>query len=280
VAAYYKLSGKFAPQGLILGLLSGAAVSVPLAFLYNYGIVSIPEAKLRGICTLTFGALIGSASGFAMCWGKVRNKLLAGTVGLATSFFGLYLSWFAWVLHLVHPSNWLFNLVHPATHPRRLWQAMQAINAIGTWSYGSSGTPEHGTFLWIVWIGEVLLVVAAGALTALFIVQLRPFCENCQQWCSDQTKLYFDPSLPAGQFKTQLESQDTASLQKLTAGNKKQPHYRLDLHSCGNCHSLNTLSVVQNFPRDHKVIVNKLLVTPDQAAAIRNLELAQRGSVA
>jgi hypothetical protein len=277
MANYYKHSGKIAPQGLIFGLLLGAAVSVPASFLYDYGIFTIPEAKLRGICTLAFGALIGAASGAAMCWGKVRNKPVSGAVAFAASLFGLYVSWVIWILHLVHPSVWLNNPVRAAMHPRGLWRAMLAVNAVGTWSY-QGGTPEHGTILWIVWISEALLVLTAGMLVAVALVQRRPFCERCEQWCTERWRLYFAPSLPAGQFKMQLESQDVANLEKLRVGNKKQAHYRVDLHSCGICHSLNTLSLVQNYPRDRKTVVNKLLVSPAQASVIRNLEMNHRVS--
>ncbi len=120
MASYYKHSGKITPQGLILGLLAGALVSVPAAFLYDYGIVSIPEAKLRGICTLAFGALIGVACGAAMCLGKLRSNLAAGTIGFAASFFGLYVSWVVWILHLVYPSLWLFNPGSPSDASARL----------------------------------------------------------------------------------------------------------------------------------------------------------------
>jgi hypothetical protein len=61
----------------------------------------------------------------------------------------------------------------------------------------------------------------------------------------------------------------------LAAGDPKQPHYRVDLHTCANCHSLNTLSLIQSFPKNHKTILNKLMIAPDQAAAIRNLALAR-----
>ena len=277
MANYYKHSGKVAPQGLILGLFLGAAVSLPASFLYDYGIFTITEARLRGICTLAFGALIGAASGVGMCWDKVRNKLVAATTGLAASFFGLYLSWAIWILHLVKPSFWLFNPLRAMLHPRGLWHAVLAVNAVGTWSY-EGRTPEHGTFLWFVWACEALLVLGFGVLTATALVQRRPFCEQCGQWCADRRKLYFAPSLPAGQFQTLLESQGTSGLEKLTVGDKKKAHYRIDLHSCGVCHSLNTLSLVQNFPRDRKTVADKLLVTPEQANAIRHLEMSRFAS--
>jgi hypothetical protein len=277
MASYYKHSGKITPQGLILGLLAGVVVSVPAGFLYDYGIVGIPEAKLRSFCTLAFGALIGAACGAAMCWGKLRNKLVAGTIGFAASLFGLYVSWVVWIVHLLYPSFWLFNPVGAAMHPRVLWHAILAVNAAGTWSQGH-GAPTTGTALWIVWAFEALFVLGAAAGTAVALVQRRPFCERCGQWCTERWKLYFAPSLPAGQFKTQLESQDFSNLEKLPVGDKKQAFFRIDLHSCGVCHSLNTLSLVQNLPRDRKTVVNKLLVTPEQASVMRNLEMNHRAS--
>ena len=277
MAVYYKHSGKFTPQGIVFGLLAGAAVSIPTAFLYDYAIFSIPEAKLRGICTLAFGALIGTAGGAAMCWGKVRNSLLAGAAGLAVSLFGLYLSWIAWMLHVLYPSRWVFNLSRPAMFPRSLWRLMLEVNKVGTWSF-HGGKAEHGTVLWIVWIGEALLVLGAGMLTALAWVRRRPFCERCEQWCTERRKLYFAPTVSAVEIKAQLESQDVGSLAKLTVGDKKQAHYRVDLNSCGVCHSLNTLSLVQAFPRDRKTVVNKLMVTPEQTRIICDLELTRRVS--
>ena len=274
---YYKHSGKTAPQGLLFGLLLGATASLPAAFLYDYGIFTIPSGKLRACCTLAFGALVGAAAGIGMCWGKVRNGLVAGTIGFAASVFGLYISWVIWIVHLLRPPLWLFNPLYAAAHPLRLWRVVLAINAAGTWSYGG-GTPEHGSFLWFIWAGEALLVVAFGILAATALVQRRPFCERCGQWCAEKRKLYFAPSLPAGQFKTLLESQEIGGLERLTAGDKKKAHYRIDLHSCGVCHSLNTLSLVQNFPRDRKTVVNKLLVTPEQAGIIRHLEMNQLAS--
>ena len=92
----------------------------------------------------------------------------------------------------------------------------------------------------------------AGAVSqvAVALVKRRAFCERCEQWCSQSQKLYFAPVLSADQFKARLEAEDLASLQTLAPGDPKKPHFRVDLHSCADCHTLNTLSLVQNFARD------------------------------
>ena len=275
MAAYYKYSGKFKAEGIVLGFLAGAAISIPAAFLYDYAIVSIPMVKVRIFCTLAFGAVIGIASGIAMCWGKVRNTFVACAVSFASSLLGLYLSWIAWIMHLLTPSRWIFNVAWPAMFPESVWRAMLEVNKVGTWGYEHS-RPDHGTFLWIVWFLEALLVLAAGTMTARYWVHRRPFCERCDQWCTEQRKLYFAPILFAADFKNQLESQDMGIFAKLTVGDKKKAHFRIDLESCGICHSVNTISLFQVFPRDRKTVVNKLLVTPEQTSAICNLELSQR----
>ena len=121
---YYKHSGKFSPLGVVLGLLAGTVVSVPVAFAYNYGIFSIPEARLRVLCTIAYGALVGAASGVAMCWGKVRSKAVAGLISFGASLFALYLSWAVWILHLLYPSFWVFNPLRAALHPRMMWKVV------------------------------------------------------------------------------------------------------------------------------------------------------------
>jgi hypothetical protein len=275
--SYYKPSGKFAPQGIIGGLLAGAIAAVPLVFLYDYGIVSIPSAKLRGISTLAFGALIGVATGFGLYWGKVRNKQVAALVGAATGAFALYASWIAWLLHLQFPSRWIFNLMGVLAHPLRVWHAVVIVNGLGTWSYGTGG-PEKGTMLWIIWALEALLILLTSTAIAVAMTSRRPFCERCMHWCDEGYDLLFAPTLSAAAFRELLESGSASDLAKLAPGTTKEPHFRLDLRSCSGCRGLNTLSLVQQFPKDIRTIVDKLLVAPEQAAVIRDLELGRRAS--
>ena len=275
MANYYKHSGKFSPHGPIMGLFGGIAVSVPAAFLYNFAIFSVPGAKARFLCTIVFGLLLGGVCGAMMCLGKVRSKLVAGIVAFASSLAGLYVSWLAWILHLMYPSHWVLNIIPAALRPLQFWKAVLAVNLSGTWGF-AGGTPVHGAALWLVWAGEALLVLGFGVLGAVALVQKRPFCERCEQWCT-KSKLYFAPALPCEDFKIQLESGDVSELEKLPSGNKKQAHYRIDLHTCGVCQQLNTVSLEQSFPRP-KVVVNKLILTPEQASVIRNIEMNQRAA--
>ena len=276
---YYRHSGKFGADGLLFGLLAGMLLAIPAAFLYDYAIFEIDAVKLRILCPMGFGALIGAASGGVMYWGKVRNATAAGIVGGVASFFALYISWVAWTLHLLYPAKWVFNLTRPAIHPHSLWQLMVVVNAKGTWGY-ERGQPTVGTSLWLTWTAEALFVVGFGTLVAVALIKRLPFCERCNAWCTKRLAVYFAPSLQPGQIKALVESQDIGSLEKLPMGNKKRANFRADLHTCGVCHSLTTLSLVQNLPRNNKTLVDKLLVTPEQASAFRNLEMTRSAAVA
>src|SRR5437879_13912468 len=149
-----------------------------------------------------------------------------------------------------------------------MWKVVLAVNSKGTWGL-SGGPPTSGFSYTTLFRSEAVLLLGFGVLAAVALVKRRPFCERCEQWCSQSQKLYFAPDLSADQFKARLEAEDLASLQTLAPGDPKKPHFRVDLHSCADCHTLNTLSLVQNFARDRKTLVDKLVVSAEQAGAIR-----------
>ena len=97
----YQHSGKVPPLGVVLGILIGVASSMPLAFLYNYGIVNVPYIKLRMIFVLLFGFLVGIAAGWGLTLGKVRNNAVAALLGSGIALGALYVSWAAWLLEVI-----------------------------------------------------------------------------------------------------------------------------------------------------------------------------------
>lgn len=268
----YRHSNKFTPQGLLAGIVAGVAAAIPLGFLYVYGIWSIPEAKLRGLCPVGYGAAIGAACGLALVRGKVRNAKWAGIASGAACLFALYFSWAVWILHLMFPSYWILNPTWLVFQPQKMWKIILSVNAQGTWAMTGS-QPMTGTGLWLVWACEAALLIGFGVLVGVALVKRQPFCENCQSWCSERMRLYFAPVMAPMEIKKRVEAVDAGWLGKLARGNKKLAFYALDLHTCGNCHALNTLSLVQNLPRDKKTLVDKLLLSAEQATAVRSLHM-------
>src|SRR5260370_3059298 len=207
---------------------------------------------------LTYGALVGASCGLAMCWGKIRNSALAGIVSLASSLFALYVSWVIWILHLMFPSFWILNPIRLALQPKVLWKIIVAVNAQGTWGF-KGGVPMTGTGVWLVWVGEAGLLLGFGVLAGIAIVRRRPFCERCEAWCSERIKLYFAPAILPDEIKRRVQAEDVGWIATLARGDKKKAHYRLDLHTSGNCHPLNTLTLVHNLPKDPNTPLDKPL---------------------
>lgn len=265
---YYSHSGRSTPWGIALGILTGLVFAAPAAFAYDYGIINIPEAKLRFVCTVAFGSLMGASAGYAMKLGRVRNNIIAGLLGTVTSLFALYVSWGIWLISVLDPYYRLpVRIV--VVRPTSLWRAAVWINARGTWSI--SGSQLNGLSLWIVWTVEAIAVAGFGALAAVAIIRRLPFCEACDIWGSKKLSLYCKPILDTKLVRTSLENRDFEFLKKIVPGDRKRAHYRIDLHHCGSCGSLNTLTLIKNFPKDRKVIVRKLILSSPDADLVSSM---------
>src|SRR5947209_217438 len=152
---YYKHSGRFTPFGALAGLIGGMAASVPLAWLYSYGIIQMPYIKLRAFSTLFFGLGAGICAGFALVWGKVRSRPVAALIGLLTSCFALYLSWGFWLHQIFALGNYNLNTFAVLRHPYWMWTILQRVREVGTWG-STSDSLTKGAELTIIWTIEAL----------------------------------------------------------------------------------------------------------------------------
>lgn len=267
----YQHSGKTPPIGVALGLLTGFVASLPLAYLYDYGIINVPFVKLRLIFTVFFGLLVGAATGWGLTIGKVRNGRIAGLIGVVTGLGALYISWAAWLLLIFDkPSTYLFRLLG---RPGLIWNLALQVNATGTWStYGST---TSGVELWIIWLLEALTVVLLALLAAGGMVKKRPFCENCDQWCTEGGKLLFASNIAPADLLARVNQGQSDFLQDATPAAAKQPHYTLAWHSCPTCGALNTLTVSQTLPKNSKVLASQLLLSSGETESLRNWQVGK-----
>lgn len=184
--APYQLSGSGGNAWLTfpVGVASGAAA----AFVYAWVNVYSPIA---GYVSVLFS--IGLA--FAAIWPvaiagkklKVRSvatmRLAGATTGLAT----LYFAWafFTWVFLFRYAADGPPDILDVVAHPANLWQFINAINADGWFSLGSSLTP-NGALLWALWAIEAAIVIGGCVMFAPTKVQGRAFCEDCKAWMQDE----------------------------------------------------------------------------------------------
>jgi hypothetical protein len=275
----YNLSGRFTPIGVLASVAAGLASGFPVAAIYAWGIIQIPEERLACLATISYGALLGAAVALAGKWGKVRNIYVGGALASGSAAISFYCSWAFWVKDILHTFNHenvsAFILMQ---QPHALWEVIQQINQYGTWGT-SAGKPTTGTELWVIWACEGIAVLGTAAMTAVTILQAQPFCERCQLWCSATEKLCLSPASNLGQIKLQLQSRDLSFLQKLGPGNKNMSHLAAELHSCRECHELNTLTLRQTFierskfgkPKiNHVSLAAKLLLSCQEADLLRD----------
>ena len=280
---YYKHSGRFTPFGALAGVIGGAAASVPLAWLYSYGIIQIPYIKLRAIGTIFFALLAGVCAGFSMVWGKVRSRPVALLIGFVTSCFALYVSWGFWLHQIFALGNYNLNTFAMLRNPAGMWNIIDRVRGVGTWG-STAESMTKGTELTVIWSAEALTILIVGTFGALAVVTKKPFCENCDAWCKRSEKLVFFPSVFGADLKQRLEAKDFSFIDKLVPTSEKFAHLSFELHSCATCNMLNTLSVTQVLVQparsrwtqakvDRKQLLNMLLISPEEAALLRRVAM-------
>ena len=276
----YKHSGKFTPVGISAGLITGLAAGSLLAYIYAWGIIKIDEQKAAALATLAYGALVGFAAAYGMKLGKVRNSKVGIAVAVVIAAISLYISWAFWVENIV--VRFQQDDVNPyglMTHPQALWDLIKLINQEGTWGM-SEGSTTKGTELWAYWILEAAAILYAAGQAAYWFLEMQPFCEKCQLWCSSNEKLCLsagDPIL----IRRSLAKRDLTFLEKLGPGNKGNSNISAQLHSCSSCGDLNTLTLTQMLyipaqkwyqraSMRRTELVKKFLLSRPEADAFRN----------
>lgn len=287
---YYKHSGHFSVGGLVLGALAGGAAALILPHAYAHGLILIPEAHMAAVAPLAFGALVGAATAYGLIRGKVRNQPVTLVLSGIASALALYISWCVWVVATVGRENTgNISWVELFQRPRALWSAMLVINQYGTWTL-SSHTPTTGWELWAYWILEAATVIGTAMFSAFALMNHRPFCEACDQWCSGSAKMILTPPQNVHQLKLQVEANDLRPLESLGPGSKATSHLNVKLNSCEHCRQFHTISLTNctvtrsklGKPKvSNRMIVQQLVVGVGQAEAIRQLSetMKQAGKV-
>ena len=277
---YYKHSGRFTLGGLLLGLLAGGASAPLLAYAYAHGLILIPDTHLAALATIAFGALVGLAVGGGLVWGKVRNQPVTWAAAGVLSTVALYLSWAMWVPTVLESEHlegvhWLAL----AQHPRALWHMISVINQYGTWST-DNGPATKGMELWVIWAAEAVGVIGSAVLVAYELMNYRPFCETCENWCSGSATLLLAVPQNVPQLKRQLEANDLRPLEALGPGLKGGSHLKIKSNSCDRCRQFDTISVThcvvtQNRWRQTRItnrkIIQHLAVKAGQVETLRHL---------
>lgn len=191
---YYKPSGRFSLIFLFYFLLVSVIAFPILGLIYAYFIWYIPFIYINFFITIGFGFLIGFfISIIVIKKGKVRNPLLGFIIGLAGAFLALYFHWAIWIDLVINAGEsygsnrigitvsniqflQVFSLIF---RPDLVFEYINQVNGYGTW--GIRGATVSGTFLWIIWAIEFIIVVAISGFLP-YLEAKKPFSESNNSW--------------------------------------------------------------------------------------------------
>jgi len=226
----YRHSGVYSLSGLIAGLSIAAGLSAVASLPYAYALHFIPFAFINCFVVFAFGLGVGFATAFGLKRGNVRNLQV---VTVAAALIGVLADYFGWVVWLFAASGQVFIA------PNRILTALSALAQTGVWSIGRA-TPT-GSFLYLIWLSELLAICALAAFAARNHFQEQAFCESCQRWLPESTKI--GPLEPLTSPNPTPEA--LKALSPMPPDSPIATH--LELRSCPTCTSLNLVTAKSVF---------------------------------
>lgn len=189
---YYKPSGKVPVGALIGSLLVGIAGAVVLAVIYIALQWFIPIVYFNVFITIGFGAGLFFVLNFCFKQWKLRNKGVAMVITLLVALIGLYAQWALFISLMYNAEGtmggdtWVkssFSLEGFKAffmHPSFIWEAMQGLNEVGTFTLKKSTV--SGAALWAVWAIEMAIIILTPIILTFRGITIYPFSEKDEVW--------------------------------------------------------------------------------------------------
>ncbi len=279
---YYKHSGQTPVASILLAGLAGIAAGIVAAVIYAYAIEYIPFIKLRFLLTVGFGAVVGGVTAMIAKAGKVRSTaVVLAMVGVCT-LVAFYFAWVFWVKAVVDRyggGELHVSLSTLITSPNELLDWVKGLNESGTWSMSKSDKENvKGGFLTVIWLIEFGSILGFALITGASLARADIFCEKCNRWCGKATTARTLGAGDVNKARSTLEAHDWTYLSSLGPPNENH-FWQANVESCPNCGELHALTIKETkVTRDkkgkitanaNKTIINKLLITAAESAAIR-----------
>lgn len=236
---YYKPSGKFSSIFILYFLLVSAVAFPILGLIYAYCIWYIPFVYINFFITIGFGFLVGFViSQFVIKKGKVRNPLLGFIIGLLGGLLALYFHWAIWIDLVINAGEsygsskigitvsnidflQVFSLIF---RPDLVFEYIGQVNEYGTW--GIRSATVTGTFLWIIWLIEFIIVIAISGFLP-YLEAKKPFSETTNLWYEEIVLPAFSYIENKQQVIASITQSNHASFDSLT----KEVNKEEDSHS-------------------------------------------------
>jgi hypothetical protein len=189
---YYKPSGKIPVKGIFISMITAFVITVILSIIYIALQWFIPFVYLNFFIAAGLGFGIGAGVFIAIGAGKIRNTKYEYMLAALCGLLGWYSQWALFVSLMSEAEGsmgggmWLrssFNLTgfwYILTHPEILFQAMLSLNDAGTFSLKHNTV--SGTFLWVIWGLEALIIIGVPMLFSMSGKSTSPFSEQNDEW--------------------------------------------------------------------------------------------------
>jgi hypothetical protein len=283
---YYRHSGQTPIGAIILAGIGGALAGIVLAFAYAYLDAYCPYGKLRVMGTIFFGMGVGAATAGIAKVGKVRSLAVVLALVAAAAVVAYYFCWVFWIeaafqrfaaRQSVRLPGYADLILSPATFVR----CVQLFNENGYWMFSSTDRePPHGLHLTLIWIAEAMAIFGGAMAVAHGMARAQMFCETCKRWCTSPVTVRRTAPGDAARLRQTLEAHDFSYLNSLPPADSPSRFWTLDYEHCPACANVHALSIKNHTltldkkgrvkGKKEKAILTRLLLEPDEVAALRN----------
>ncbi|WP_113651236.1 hypothetical protein [Pedobacter namyangjuensis] len=189
----YVPSGIASPSGILKTILFGILASFILPIVYILLVKLVPNIWFIAICAMLFGMGLGYFIDLGVKVGKIRNFKIGIAIAIFCGLLAFYNQWVLFDALMYSAKGFTFNLTGADikillrdffflfTHPGILFQEIQNLNAVGTFRIESSGNVS-GLLLWVIWFGELVVILLSVALTVANGYLTTPFSEQNDMW--------------------------------------------------------------------------------------------------
>jgi len=189
----YIASGVASPSGILKTVLFGILASFILPIIYIVLVRLIPNIWFNAICALMFGMFLAYFIDLGVKIGKIRNFKIAISIAIFCGLLAFYNQWVLFDVLAYSAKGFTFKLTgadlkillsdffYLWSHPGVLFKEILYLNEVGTFRIESSSTVS-GFLLWIIWFGELLVILLSVVLTVGNGQIATPFSEQNDAW--------------------------------------------------------------------------------------------------
>lgn len=182
---YYKVKNTFSPLAfiavLLVTLIIGSALSWPYLWLED----KIPLIYLNLLIPVGAGMILGGIVGQVAKVLKMHSPIF-GTISILIGFIGVtIIKWAMYIYNLFASSESLpffSTMKNILLNPSEFWSTICYVNSVGTWGL-SKESNITGIFLWIIWIGEIILFYFCFSVIFHSEIDI-PFVEKDNTWAT------------------------------------------------------------------------------------------------